>query len=313
MSTTKLVYNTYIDSISLKINTPATTCNSDILKQITTLLIDNKFATSKDQYQFVLFTKVYKGNKQLMSIKSGTDGGGKYRDTTYYLELSFYGLKSYNRDRDRDSLKLIYLICKYLVLKKIPYDLSELDIAIDIEDISSEELFVIRSHIPFKSKNNPLEPYINFKDNYKKTDTYYIEKQNSDMRSYIYNKTVKEFETQSNVMDKQITRFEIKIGKRFLKLKDKSNLIGFIKKQSKFYKIIYFENIDNCINSKQLYIENNLCNSYKLKQKLSTGIELKYDMDLISKFIYTVILYSVPKQDTLEIFLNQFDDLYNTW
>ena len=298
-------YETNIDSVSIKTNSITKQLNSEKLTDLINHLQNNPSETDikknkgndlleyfpNDFYikknkinDFLYEYKFYKSRQLLMSVESGVNGS-RFGNTTYYLEFNFYGLKSYNDKNDIKSLSILKYIVSYFFDKQITFQLSELDVAIDVSNIKSNQLFVMRKAITFKNKINPLKPYINYKDNYAVTDTYYIEKKNNDMRGYIYNKTKKEYEVRNNIMMDEIVRFEVKLQKRL-----RNNYsVEFISKQLNMYQVYFFSTEKECKNHKKMYIKNNLIMDYKLRTALTRVHKLSFDVSVIDNFIKDVL------------------------
>ena len=284
------LYETFIDSISLKTNTLTSDLNSAKLKGLIDLLkARGYFIETKKINDFQFMYKIYKASKTLLSIQSGINGNNRNNSITYYLELSFCGLQSYNIEKDEYSVDLLNYITNYWLNEGVTFELSELDICLDISNIETKQLFIMRKHIPSDRKINPLEPWFDYKNN-SLTDTYYIEKQNNSMRSYIYNKTNKEYEIHNNILDENIVRFEVKIKKRFRLLKD-NNLVKFISKQLALYQIYIFNTEAECNKFKRTYISNGLTESYLLKKGLVDKKRLYFDINMVEKFITETVLY----------------------
>ncbi len=203
--------NTKIDSISFINYTSSTLhyeldnyCNINNLSKhtIETNTAMNKYLIKKDNK--VMF--VYK------TLKS------KFKDEVLNI-IDFNGLLTHS-EVDRQRELLIPSLIEYLSIKANlnTWDIRQLDICSDM-NITNDKVIVNKKKIK-GNRLDKLDTKIGTKTQYietvKKKDNK-LDRTNMLVSSYVYNKTYKELTQNNNILNEDITRFEIKLLPRVFK------------------------------------------------------------------------------------------------
>jgi hypothetical protein len=272
-------YKTYIDTISIKINTLTTTANNNYLKLLLNFYNYNGLVFYKNEkYNDFEQTYTLYNNKQgILKLRQGTNGSKDF-NPTYYIALEFYGLKSYDDKNDKESLTILKTTTSYLKENNIAYSVNTIDVAVDFININIYNILTLKTKA--RQKLNPLEQKFN-------TTIYFYK------NCYVYNKNDKELEVRDNIIVEDITRLEIKLDK--IKFKDNgtnhnSLLLTYIEIELNKYNIMYFRNEDDCYDSKMMYFNTGMKMSYKLKQFNTKAYKIKIDFIRIKHFIDTFLL-----------------------
>lgn len=230
---------TFIDTIGFRIN-----CNSDIqqrdtLHSILTYLQQEFFIYIDSVPYIVGFDtriehRVYCNNTTVLSFTTG------YSNNSYYINIRFAGLKTYNKIVDGISYSYLRIIVAYLNYHGIAFKLSELDVAIDVYNFPFENLLAICTTKTSRTMYYGLGEVQRYDG-----ETTYIEKFTSSAtidtalkRAYLYDKTKKEATTKGNIINVPIVRFEVKLQSSYF------NKYGFdlnkLSQTLNMYHLLYF-------------------------------------------------------------------------
>ena len=246
--------NTYIDTLGIRCE-----CDNkeqrDILSNALINCLKGKCVVGveydkKHSNQYYQITKLQYGKTKL-----GTIAKGHYINDTsfvpdyYYININFYGLKRYNAVKDEASLLLIRTITAFLNTHNIGFRLTELDIAMDIESKLNNILAVYTNKSPNVNYYQLGDIDKNKNIIQENKGTYYIEnfksfkqKKNAMSRAYLYDKRQKELSKYGRDIGFEITRFEVKLQKRWF-VKNEFGITPIYKALRK-YTVLEFEDIE---------------------------------------------------------------------
>ena len=223
-------------------------------QHIVGIVFDNKNST-----KYYQTTKLQYGNSTLATISKGfyeqTSKSG-YRAEYYYINISFYGLMRYNKIKDDASRFLIRTIAAYLNTNNIDFKLTELDIAMDIKS-KPDNILAICTKRTANVHYYDLGDYTIDNNKIQENDgTYYIEKfesheqkKNAMSRAYLYDKRQKERNKFKREIGFDLTRFELKLQKRYF-VKNEYGITEIYKKLLN-YTVLYFEDLGH----KEMFIK----------------------------------------------------------
>jgi hypothetical protein len=230
------------------------------------------------------------------------------------------GLKSYNESIDTIRKEAHDHKLNYLKDKRdfgiIDLSISSMDIAWDMkfkkEQFQSISNFFIVHDTKLTTLNDPFNLYYDIQK--RKPSGFYNEPLykkdgkifNTQTRAYIYIKDWKE-----NLEDDEyiIIRFELKLSKLKNKSKNSYELIEYIEKQLKPYKLFYFEDIDICNELKEQYKDRIPKENHNITKKLlstiqstsSKEIELKLSDSIKNHIIDTLTKKEKPLNEYSKI------------
>ena len=299
--------DTYIDTLGLRCVCYSEYDRNSLFNKIITFITERHIVgilyDTKNSNSYYQITKLQFANSTLATISKGyfqqTSESG-YRAEYYYININFYGLMRYSRIKDDASRLLIQTISAYLNTNKIYFRLTELDIAMDIKSKPKNILAVCTkptAHISYfqlgdKDKNgNTIQ---------KNDGTYYIEKfdthkqkKNAMSRAYIYDKRKKELDKFKRDIGFNLTRFELKLQKRFFVKNKYSGSV--MDKALQKYTVLYFKDIEQ----KKLFIHryNSATTSKKRKEVVSAVRESNNALVL------------TPKLNNVYSFLREIDSI----
>lgn len=209
--------------------------------------------------KFIIKYDVYFGGTIIFTIHSGFTSKADSitgEKGLYYIRIRFAGLKSHIQRQDEASFNALLTICAWLNTTRTKYRMVELDVAIDTH-CSFDNILAICVNKSGKTTYNE----IGHKQYYKGIPTTYIEKYGNEqeandavLRSYLYNKSVKE-----GLLGSSITRFELKLQNRFF-LKYGFSEKSIMEAMNRYY-VMYFDSIQK----KNQYIK--LLNNFKITPK----------------------------------------------
>lgn len=233
----EVTYSTEVDTVSIQIN-----CSSLEEQQGTSFMIaraigiynkvwikDNAYTKERE----ILFN-----NNRLGTIRLGMNPirnkFTRQNNINYYIAVSFYGLKSYNRMLDNLSQGSLLATCGILNTFNIDYIFTELDVCLDMNTKIDNVLAICTSKLP-------RTEYHNLNNSFYNGDSVYIEKFTKDklnyysQRAYVYNKARKEN------LKFPLTRFELKLQKSFFFSNDldSKTIIDALNR----YTVMFFPNI----------------------------------------------------------------------
>lgn len=254
-------HNTYIDTIGIQIDLDSSKKQSKLVSDLYFCFKRNSklFITREDKIVTVGRRRVvnseysirFKG-KTLATMRTGSFRSGSYVKNNFqdmfYINITFAGLKSYNRLLDDASVSTLFKIVGYLNTRQIPFKLTEFDIAIDTKCAFKHILALC---VRKSSRTN----YFTLADRQPHHGTTYIEKieqkklTSAYYRAYSYDKRRKERESKKHYMKYDITRFELKIQNRYF------HKYGFdlnvIEKVLDKYYVMYFKDVNVKLNKLQ--------------------------------------------------------------
>lgn len=298
--TKHITVDTHIDTVGFRCVSNSKEERDCLFNQIVGFISKRKMVgieyDKKRSTKYYQITKFQSGNTTL-----GTIAKSYYENTTssfnsdyWYINLNFYGLKRYHKIKDDASMLLVKTIAAYLNTYDIHFGLIETDIAMDIHSKIENILAVcIR-----RSANVDYLPLGDLDDDgnliQEDEGTYNIEKfesfkskKNAMSRAYLYNKRKKELEKFKFDIGFELTRFEVKLQKRYF-VKNQY-CTGVIYKTLDKYAVLAFEDIKQ----KEILIQK--CNSAKSSKKRREVIEdaierniakrLSYRMDRVGDFL----------------------------
>lgn len=200
----------------------------------------------------------------------------KLLEKRYYINIKFAGLKRYNKLVDDASYDFLLRVCAYLNTRKIAFDLTELDVCIDMQCQFKNVLSVCIQKSP-KTKYyglNEIQPF--------RTTSYLemIEKEKLDravLRAYTYDKAYKE------KLPYPLTRFEVKLQPKYF------NKHGFdiesIEKVLNRYCVMYFEDIETKYKKIKKYTSYKKPKGREIKRLGFENYRIYPDIDYIEEFI----------------------------
>ncbi len=255
-------YQTNIDSVALQIDFEKTEEQRNKLSLLCLWVTTRGLGKLEQDKNSKFITKydVYFGGTIIFTIHSGFTS--KENSLTgeieglNYIRIRFAGLKSHKQKQDEASFNALMTICGWLNTTRTKYRMVELDVAIDTF-CSFDNILAICVNKSGKTTYNE----IGHKQYYRDVPTSYVEKygkekeaNNAVLRSYLYNKSVKE-----GLLGSSITRFELKLQNRFF-LKYGFSEKSIMEAMNRYY-VMYFDSIQK----KNQYIR--LLNNFKITPK----------------------------------------------
>ena len=221
--------NTYIDTLGLRCVCYSKYDRDTLFNRIVTFLSKQHIVgilnDNKNSNKYYQITKLQHSNSTLATISRGyfeqTSRSG-YRAEYYYINISFYGLMRYDKIKDDASRLLVRTITAYLNTNNIDFQLTELDIAMDIKS-HPDNILAICTKRTANVNYYDLGDYTVDNNKIQNNDgTYYIEKfesfkqkKNAMSRAYLYDKRRKERDKFTRDIGFDLTRFELKLQKRY--------------------------------------------------------------------------------------------------
>lgn len=244
---------TYIDTLSIRCECDNKKQQEGLFNALMDCLIERKIVGIRyDEEQsgkYYQITKLQHGNTKLATIAKGYYiNDTSFNPEYYYINISFYGLKRYNKVKDDASLLLVRTITAFLNTYNIDFKLTELDIAMDIPSPINNILAVCVRRSPNIQYYQLGDIDSDGKKIQKDGGTYYMENQSSSKqkksamsRAYLYNKRQKELTKYTRDIGFDLTRFELKLQKRWF-VKNEFGTISIYKALGK-YAVLEFTNI----------------------------------------------------------------------
>ncbi len=282
-----ITYTTQIDTLSIQLNfgnanTTQRSIQTEILNYIKTLF--NPFIDPVEYYVGFdkrIVHKIYCNGRTVVSFQTG------YSHNNFFIKIIFAGLQTYDIQVDMTSSNYLWVIVAYINTRQLRWDLSELDIAIDVPHVKFENLLAICTSHTSRTKYHILGEVQRYDG-----QTTYIEKFETEdakntaiKRSYIYYKTLKEQVVHNNILGFSLQRYEIKFQSPYF------NKYGFdidmMKNTLNMYHLMYFDDIAD----KNVLIDryNNYQSTVRKREIDRWGFDkfrLNHDMDYINNFIY---------------------------
>lgn len=219
--------NTYIDTLGIRCECDNREQRDSLFNALMDCLMERKIVGIKYDKQhsskYYQITKLQYGNTTLATIAKGYFQKDTHFDSDYfYINISFYGLKRYNKTKDDASLLLVRTITAFLNTYNIDFRLIELDVAMDIRASIDKYLAVCISRSPNIEYFQLGEINANGEKIQKDEGSYYMEKyqsakqeKNAMSRAYLYDKRRKELFKYKRDIGFELTRFEVKFQKRW--------------------------------------------------------------------------------------------------
>lgn len=280
-----LFYTTKIDTIAIQIYCDTDSIQRDTVEGLIEFLqiyFNSYIVTERYSVGAVdkVEHKLYCNNRTVFTIQTGFSHG------VYYIKIIFAGLSTYDPIVDQTSIKHLWVVMGYINTFKLPYNLAELDIAIDIPHVDFNQLLVFCSSHTAGTQYHALGESQHYDG-----ETYYIEMFANEYgmyiaikRAYLYDKRTKEFRKHNFDIGYEVQRFEVKLQSKYF---NRYGLdINHIQETLNKYHLLYFDSpVD-----KQYIIDR--YNSYaKVTQREigRMGLEqyrLYPDMEYINTFLY---------------------------
>ncbi|PNV82254.1 MAG: hypothetical protein C0627_11095 [Sulfurimonas sp.] len=180
---------THIDTLSIQIN-----CSRDNNKQREILLgikehLKVMFNPYIDPVEYKagfdtrIEHKVYCNNRTVLSIQTG------FSNNNYYVKITFAGLQTYDYLVDNTSYQYLWTIAAYINSNQLGLNITELDIAIDVPNVSFNDLIAFCSSHTSRTVYHGLGEIQIYDD-----ETSYVEKFKNRIaasvaikRAYLYN------------------------------------------------------------------------------------------------------------------------------
>lgn len=271
--------NTYIDTLGIRCECSSKVQRDSLFNSIIDFLKDRNIVgiryNKERSNQYYQITELLHANSKLATIARGYFKKDTLVDPDYYyININFYGLKRYSK-KDDASLLLVRTIMAFLNTNNVYYRPTEIDFAMDIK-------WKIEHIVAVCICRSPNVDYYPIGDKHDDSiiqdnvGTYYIEKfdsykrkKNAMSRAYLYDKRQKEIEKYNRDIGFDLTRFELKLQKRFF-VKNEFNFITRYKALQK-YTVLYFRDLEN----KEQFIcqYNKAHNSKRRKIVLQKAIE----------------------------------------
>lgn len=246
--------DTYIDTVGLRCVSNSKDERDHLFNQIVGFISKTKLVgvmyDKERSTKYYQITKLQSGNTTLGTIAKGyfENSTNGYKMEYSYINLTFYGLKRFNKIKDAASMLLVKTIAAYLNTKDIYFGLTELDIAMDIRSKIAYILAVcIRrsANVDYFTLGDLDDDGNAIQDN---EGTYYMEKFESIKRkknamsgAYLYDKRKKELEKFNYDIGLEMTRFEVKLQKRYFVKNEYCT--GVMYKALDKYAVLEFEDI----------------------------------------------------------------------
>ena len=291
--------NTYVDTLGIRCECDNITQRDSLFNAIFDFLKEKKLVGTKYNEDrsspYYQMTELLYGNTRLASIAKGYYvNDTSFNPDYYYINISFYGLKRYSKIKDEASTLLVRIITAFLNTYNIDFRLIELDIAMDIESKINNILAVCISRSP----NVEYYELGDFDENGEEIQddkgTYNIEKykskksrKNAMGRAYLYDKRKKEKDKYKRELGFDLTRFEVKLQKRwFVK-----NEFGFIPIYKALQKYVVLE-LEDLQQKEQLIQKINSAKTSRQRRtaihaaiKDNSTVSLTQKMNLVGAFL----------------------------
>lgn len=246
--------------------------------------------------------KLQYANSTLATISKGyfENNTNGYKMEYYYININFYGLMRYSKIKDDASQLLLRTISAYLNTTHVDFRLTELDIAMDIRSKIDNILAIcIRqsANVDYYQLGDIDKNGNTIQEN---AGTYNIEKftsykkrKNAMSRAYLYDKRLKELEKFKRNIGFALTRFEVKLQKRYFVKNDYCT--GIMYKKLNKYAVLLFKD------AKQKEIIIQKCNDTNSSKKRREIIE-----EALNNNDATLLR---PRMDKVGSFLREIDTI----
>lgn len=212
-----LNYTTQIDTVAIQINcVDDSFMQRDVVAGLIEFLqihFNSYIATERHSVGAVdkVEHKLYCNNRIVFVIQTGFSHG------VFFVKIRFAGLATYDSVVDNTSINYLWAVVAYINTNKLLFNLSELDIAIDVSNVEFDQL------LPICTSKTSGTLYFGLQEQQRySNETHYVEKfkNKSEMdmatkRAYLYDKTLKEWNEHKNDIGYQVNRFEVKLQANF--------------------------------------------------------------------------------------------------
>lgn len=270
-----------VDSVKFRINFIDKDYRDKILDEILDFIISKKLIhihyDEKSSNEYCQIRKL-KSSTTLASIVTSTycTVNDFKNINNYYISISFHGLIRYQKNLDDRSKLLLQYIAAYLNTNKLPFIITQFDIATDIKCHLSY-LVAVCVNRKSRKKYHYLGTYDENGNKIQENDgTYEVEKfeskekRNNVMKlAYLYDKRKKEIMKANNDIGYEVSRFEMKLQSRFFLQKEVS--VRTFLQELKDYKLFYFKDMAQ----KEEFIKRyNKANSNKHRNQLIAELSI---------------------------------------
>lgn len=283
-------HETVIDTIALQVNFIDDENRCDATKyNLLELLKGYGFhidhMSNNIEYKYNLIATIDKGCFSYRKINK------EKAKTVWYLTIKLAGLKRYEVSIDTASTNCLLVICSYLNTDKLAFNVTQLDVAIDISTKFENVLALC-------TNRSPTTKYHKSNEEQKYPTTTYIEKFKNEqqqkeavLRATLYDKTFK------HTLQSNITRFEISFQKKFFK--NNKFDVGAIYYEFQRYHLLYLPNKKKKQEIMDKYDSMEIMRQKEIRELHIESFRLHPDTQVLMNFILK--LYTV--YDTLEYFL----------
>ena len=246
--------DTYIDTVGLRCVNNSKEERDYLFNTIVDFISKTKMVgvayDKKRSTKYYQITNFQSGNTNLGTIAKGyyENSTNGYNMDYYYININFYGLKRYHETKDDASKLLVRTIAAFLNTNTIYFGLTELDIAMDIRSKINKILAVCikrSANVEYFELGDIDEDGNAIQEN---EGTYNIEKfesfkskKNAMSGAYLYDKRKKELEKFNHDIGLELTRFEVKLQKRYFVKNEYGT--GVMYKTLDKYAVLEFEDI----------------------------------------------------------------------
>ena len=286
--------NTYIDTLGIRCVCDGIYQRTSLFKTLINFLrarniVGIKYNKEKST-KYYQITELLHGNTKIASIDRGyyQNDNNSFNPDYYYINISFYGLKRYSKIKDEASLLLVRTITAFLNTYNIDFKLIELDIAMDVQAPIDNILAVCVRRSPNIEYYQLGDSYSNGETIQEDIGTYYLEnfksfkqKKNATSRAYLYDKRLKEQTKFQKDIGFNLTRFEVKLQKRFF-VKNISEFISIYRALNK-YTLLEFKDIEQKVQLIQKL--NSVTTSKQRRKAIDDVIEDNNAISLTQKMI----------------------------
>lgn len=279
-------YSTHVDTLKIQVDTYDTFEQHTLLKEILGFIIESRFLYVDHKDKRIGLNKiireyyVYAKNKVVAVVNTGISREKNKYTSRYlskcYISITFAGLKSYNKIKDKASKDCLFRVCAFLNENNISFKITELDICIDIK-ADFENVMAIAI------KKTPKTKYYGINERQTFSKTNYIEKiskknlHRAIQRAYTYDKSHKEG------LSSNLTRFELKLQSKYF------NHYGLclesIEKAINKYYVMYFEDLRDKFYIMGVYDKYQYFRNREVKRYSLDDYRLHPNINYVKKFI----------------------------
>ncbi len=236
---------TSIDTLAIRIDYNDEAARTLVLNEILTLLQKEKLHLHYHDHRinensnfYIREYQLRANNRTVVTIRAGSysvkDTNNIIIITTYYIAITFAGLKSHLLKIDIFSNTILFKVCAYLNTRYVSFKVTALDISLDLYTKYGNILALCTNKSPKTGYYTAYEqqPFLS---------TSYIEKiphykaKDAVQRAYLYDKASKES------LPFPLTRFEVKLQSKFFSNNRQSLQFAIAKALNKYH-VMYVAN-----------------------------------------------------------------------